>query len=623
MFKSFSLKQKILAGGLLPLLFVGLVNIIGLINFNGVVESYDQVSHTYNVTEMGRDIEKAALNMQTGSRGYLLTGNVEFLEPYTEGSQKYQRLFRELKQITTDKESFDTLVQAENTFNIWKSLNDQYIQKRKELNNSPHVNDVMSHLVSQQKGKKTFDVFRAQMQIFDTKKKTLLNIRIKDAERITRLTNNIIIFGTSIALFLAVIIVVFIVRIIIAPITKIKESAMRISEGETDVGINIDSHDELGQMAQAFNIMVERLRDITNIAHQIGEGNLNISITKHSEKDILGNALENMVKNLTNISTIAHKIGQGDLNVTFVRRSESDILGKALENMVANLNAIMTELKEGTFALNSATAEILATTSQVSSGASQTSSAVAQTFASIEQIKQTAKVSSAKATKTVESTTEAIEIAKSGTEGLNENMKGLNQIKEKMDLIASNIIQLSDQSQMIGEIITTVEDIANQSNMLAVNASIEAVKAGEQGKGFSVVAGELKNLAEQSKQGTKQVQKILFDIQKVTGTLVMVAEQGSKAVENGVQQAQKAKTSMDQLNSSVYNAANAGKQIAASYEQELAGMGQISSAIGSIKEATSQNLSSIKQVEMSAKDLSALSQKLKEVMDHYTIAGIK
>jgi methyl-accepting chemotaxis protein len=246
-----------------------------------------------------------------------------------------------------------------------------------------------------------------------------------------------------------------------------------------------------------------------------------------------------------------------------------------------------------------------------------------QTSASIEQIKQTAKVSSTKATQTAESTDKAMEIAKSGTEGLIENMKGLNQIKEKMDLIASNIIQLSEQSQQIGEIITTVEDIANQSNMLAVNASIEAVKAGEQGKGFSVVAQELKNLAEQSKSGTKQVQKILFDIQKVTGTLVMVAEQGGKAVESGVAQAQKAKTSMDQLNGSVLNAANASKQIAASYNQELAGMDQISGAMGSIKEATSQNLSSIKQVEVSAKDLSALSQKLKEVISHYTIAVVK
>lgn len=584
MLNNLSLKQKILAGGLFPLVLVGIVNLIGLMNFNGVVESYDQVKHTYQVTEIGSNIEKAAFNMEAGERGYLLTGNESYLEPYIEGSHTYQELFKELKEITKDKEALEALVEGEKTLNQWKAIIDQYIQKRRDLAHSPNVNDMMSSLVGQRKGKEHFDAFREQMKIFDTKEKMLLENRVKDANAVIHMTNNVIIFGTAISLFLAVMIAVSIVKIIITPITVIKDAAMRISKGETEITIDVESRDELGEMAKVFKAMIE---------------------------------------SLNNFSVIAHKIGQGDLNVTVLKRSENDILGKALENMLVNLNTIMMELKESVFALNSAASEILATTSQVSSGASQTFSAVAQTSASVEEIKQTAKVSSAKAVQTAESTIKAMEIAKSGTEGLHENMKGLNQIKEKMDLIASNIIQLSDQSQQIGEITGTVEDIANQANMLAVNASIEAVKAGEQGKGFSVVALELKNLAEQSKQGMKQVQKILSDIQKVTGTLVMAAEQGSKAVENGVIQAQNAKISMDQLNASVFNAANAGKQIAASYEQELAGMDQISGAMSSIKEATAQNLSSTKQVELSARDLSALSQKLKEVMDHYTVADMK
>lgn len=394
----------------------------------------------------------------------------------------------------------------------------------------------------------------------------------------------LLLIGLLVTMLLAVGFYLWLKYSIITPTAKMTLIAKNISKGDVQQEINFNSNDEIGDFANAFKELIVYLQEL---------------------------------------STVAHKIGEGDLNVTVTPRSQNDVLGKALNNMLISLNTIMSELKEGTFALNSATAEILATTSQVASGASQTYSALAQTFASIEQIKQTAKVSSNKAIQTAQSTIQVIEIAKNGTDGLEENMKGLNQIKEKMGLIASNIIQLKDQSQLISEIITTVEDIANQSNMLAVNASIEAVKAGEQGRGFSVVAGELKNLAEQSKEGTKQVQKILFDIQKVTGTLVMVTEQGGKAVESGVSQALNAKVSLEQLNSSVLNAANAGRQIAASYEQELSGMEQISNAMGSVKEATSQNLSSIKQIELSAKDLSGLSQKIKVIMDHYTIAEKK
>ncbi|MCX6072762.1 MAG: CHASE3 domain-containing protein, partial [Campylobacterales bacterium] len=385
MFSNLSLKQKILGGGLLPLLFVGLVNMIGLINFNGVVENYQWVSHTYQVTEMGDEIEKAAFNMEAGERGYLLTGNITYLEPYTKGSREYQDLFRDLKQIGIDKEALDALNEAEKSLNTWKGIADGYIQKRKELANSPHVSDVLSNLVGQRKGKDVFDVFHAQMKLFDAKEKALLNIRIQDANAVVHTTNNVIVFGTLVSLILAISITLFMVKIITNPILVIKEAAMRISEGETEVNIAINSRDELGQMGQAFKAMVNRLRDIANIAHQIGEGNFNVTVSKHSDKDVLGNALENMVANLTNISGIAHKIGQGDLNVSVVKHSENDILGKALENMVTNLNAIMVDLKEGTFALNSATAEILATTSQVSSGASQTFSALTQTSASIEQ----------------------------------------------------------------------------------------------------------------------------------------------------------------------------------------------------------------------------------------------
>ncbi len=112
----------------------------------------------------------------------------------------------------------------------------------------------------------------------------------------------------------------------------------------------------------------------------------------------------------------------------------------------------------------------------------------------------------------------------------------MKRIQTHMDSIAASIVRLSDQSQAIGEIIASVNDLAEQSNLLAVNAAIEAAKAGEQGKGFAVVAQEVRSLAEQSKQATAQVRNILGDIQKATSAAVMATEQGSKAVEAGVKQ---------------------------------------------------------------------------------------
>ncbi len=488
-------------------------------------------------------------------------------------------------------------------FTQWKSSNkfiNTLIQAEFEKFDEPHkklhkdFEDIVS-LIESKEDEKAREVYETTI---DSSFKEFVKIYKPLYENIEKMHHNLVIerdmyidemktfliVALFITLFLIAIFYGWLKKNIVTPVSNITAIAQKISTGNLQQSIEFTANDEIGDLANAFRGLISYMQELSNVAHKIGEGNLTVSI---------------------------------------VKRSESDMLGKALDNMVANLNIIMFELNHGILSLNSATSEILATTTQVSSSASQTSSAVAQTSASIEEIKQTAKSSSSKALQTTESTSKAIEIAKSGTQGLIENMQGLTQIKEKMDLIASNIILLSQQSQQIGEITSTVEDIANQSNMLAVNASIEAVKAGEQGKGFSVVAIELKNLSEQSKQGAKQVQKILTDIQKVTGTLVMVAEQGAKAVESGVKQAQNAKASMDQLNTTVQSAANASKQISASYEQELAGMEQISGAMSSVREATLQNLSSIKQVEESAHDLNALSLKLKEVMEHYTIADNK
>jgi methyl-accepting chemotaxis protein len=188
-----------------------------------------------------------------------------------------------------------------------------------------------------------------------------------------------------------------------------------------------------------------------------------------------------------------------------------------------------------------------------------------------------------------------------------------------MESIADSMVRLSDQTQTIGQVVTTVEDLAVQSNLLAVNAAIEAAKAGEQGKGFAVVAQEVRTLAEQSKQATTQVRGILADIQKATNAAVMATEQGSKAVEAGVKQFGQAGESIQALSNSVTEAAHAATQIAASSQQQLVGVDQVASAMENIKQASVQSVSSAKQLEAAAYNLKELGHKLKLQVDRYKV----
>jgi methyl-accepting chemotaxis protein len=188
-----------------------------------------------------------------------------------------------------------------------------------------------------------------------------------------------------------------------------------------------------------------------------------------------------------------------------------------------------------------------------------------------------------------------------------------------METIAESIVSLSEQGLAIGEIITTVNDLAEQSNLLAVNAAIEASKAGEHGKGFAVVAQEVRSLAVQSKEATAQVRTILNDIQKATNAAVMATEQGSKAVEAGERQTGEAGESIRVLADSIAESANASTQIAASSHQQMVGIEQVAQAMENIREASTLSVTSTRQSELSAQNLHELGQRLKLLVDRFKL----
>ncbi len=181
--------------------------------------------------------------------------------------------------------------------------------------------------------------------------------------------------------------------------------------------------------------------------------------------------------------------------------------------------------------LVTAAAQITATANSLSGGAAETAGAVTETTTTIEEVRHTSHLASEKAKYVSESAQRAAQISQSGKKSTEQTAEGMTRIREQMEAIADSIVRLSEQSQAIGQIIASVDDLSQQSNLLAVNAAIEAAKAGEHGKGFTVVAQEVKSLAEQSRQATAQVRSILNDIQKATAAAVMATEQGSKVVE--------------------------------------------------------------------------------------------
>jgi methyl-accepting chemotaxis protein len=192
-------------------------------------------------------------------------------------------------------------------------------------------------------------------------------------------------------------------------------------------------------------------------------------------------------------------------------------------------------------------------------------------------------------------------------------------IREHMESIVQSVVEVDEQSQAISEIIATVTDLAEQAKILAINAAIEAVKAGEQGKGFTIVAQEIRNLATQSKHATTQVRTLLHDIQKAADKAVLVTEQGTKAVEVGEQQALAAGESIRTLAQDMRETAQAVMHLAATSQQQLAGLEQAAVAIGSIKQVAVQNVDGMKQIEQAVQNLQQVGQMLTEIVTQYKL----
>jgi methyl-accepting chemotaxis protein len=264
---------------------------------------------------------------------------------------------------------------------------------------------------------------------------------------------------------------------------------------------------------------------------------------------------------------------------------------------VFNRRSISRQLHEAFTQISATAAELNAIASQVAASTAQTAVSTNETTVTVEEVKQTALLANEKANEVADESNNLTEVSQAGRVAVEETAAAFERTYTQMMTMSETINRLGERTQAVGDIMTTVNDLAEQSNLLSVNAAIEAAKAGDAGKGFAVVAQEVKSLAEQSKAAVSQVRSVLCEILKASDTAVRSADEGRDIVEAGRRQSIESGEAIYTLAESVGKTAQSAVQISASSRQQLAGMEQIGAAIASINHAGEQSAAGTRQVQ--------------------------
>lgn len=316
------------------------------------------------------------------------------------------------------------------------------------------------------------------------------------------------------------------------------------------------------------------------------------------------------------------RISTGDLSASIdqvVAEDEVGELVRALNTMQEGLRGLVWRTITTSESLDAATQQILSSIRQQAATTQEQSVAIQQTTTTMEEISQSASQVAERAREVANNANLTTNASTLGLDAVQKSVSSTRLIKDQSQAVARDILALSSKTQTVGDIVSTVNDLAERSNLLALNASILAATSGAEGRGFSVVAAEMKDLAQSSKDATVEVRSLLGDIQSGINRSVMQVEESVKRVESGSRNMEDSEMAIRRLTETIEGSLTTVQQITASTNQQQLAFEQVALALLNIRQATEQSEAGTKQLEMAAANLTQLSSQLQEAIGLYRL----
>ncbi|MEW6507439.1 MAG: methyl-accepting chemotaxis protein [Bacteroidota bacterium] len=414
----------------------------------------------------------------------------------------------------------------------------------------------------------------------------------------------------------------FVARKISVPVKKLSDAASKVASGDINVTVDLNSKDELGQLGNDFNIMVGNIKKSMNeIEIKSKEAEKSAKEAENARKEI-EKQQEYLTRNTSLILDNMQRFAHGDLTVNLKPEKDNDDIGKlflGFNEAVVNIKNMLAGVTEAVHATASASGEISSSSEQMAAGAQEQSAQASEVASAVTQMTSTILQTTKNATTASENAKNAKNQAKIGVKNISEAKKGMEEIISSAQATGKIISSLANKTDQIGEIAQVIDDIADQTNLLALNAAIEAARAGEQGRGFAVVADEVRKLAERTTKATKEIAETIKAIQKEAKEADDSMNVAGKVVEKGIELNQHVEEVLTKINESAEKVALEIDQVAAASEEQSSAAEQISKNIETISAVTHQSASGTQQIARAAEDLNRLTERLQNLVSQFKI----
>jgi len=477
--------------------------------------------------------------------------------------------------------------------------------------------------------------------------------------------------AAAIALFVLGIVIVFVTGRITEPIKETLKMMSALGKAHLSTRIKIDSEDEIGMMGKEMNSMAESLQLYIETMYQVADGNLTVEVTTMDDKDEISPALKKIVTSLRELkeetgfltkaategrlstrgnetkflggykeiisgfnstldavivpinegSKVLSVLATGDLTSKMTGNYNGDhqIIKNSINTVAESLNNALNNVKDAVLATTSAANQIASNAEEMSSGVQTQSHQAEEIAGAIEEMTKTISETTKNIVLVAENSQSANMSAMKGTDKINEAKKGMENIISSTSETGRIISSLVNKTDQIGQVSMVINDIADQTNLLALNAAIEAARAGEQGRGFAVVADEVRKLAERTSKATREIGDTIKMIQaeaKEADSSMNVAQHTIKSGMSLTEEVIQVLFEIQEINRKVADMTN---QVAAASEEQTAAAEEISKSIENINNVIHDSASSTKEIARAADDLSRLTDNLEKLVQQFKL----